>query len=128
MGEGGVHCQRDSYCFLSLKSIVLALRRGEGGVKRQFLRYVLIESSQRIYTYAYIRIRIRSVRAPAAHILKLERYRDIRMMSCGMTLFGVFILRLQRSSPLQTVQESTKIGVLKKLVEVKSHSLARRYV
>ena len=87
---------------------------------------VLIESSQRIYTYAYIRIRIRSVRAPAAHILKLER--DIRMMSCGMTLFGVFILRLQRSSPLQTVQESTKIGVLKKLVEVKSHSLAGRYV
>ena len=33
-GGGDVHCQRDSYCFLWLKSIVLALRRGKEGVKR----------------------------------------------------------------------------------------------
>ena len=26
----GVHCQRDSYCFLLSKYIVLALRRGDG--------------------------------------------------------------------------------------------------
>ena len=60
----GVHCQRDSYYFLSLKSIVLALRRGVGGVKRQFLRYLLIESSLRVTT------RILNTKIVERHIIR----------------------------------------------------------